>query len=324
MFLAVDVRGRGDGRGQADELSRPRAPVRDASPLLPRPARALLRARPAAPQRALGRAARAAARAPLRPGRRPHLLHRGAGPGRRSPAAWSWRSRRTPCSTSTCAWSSPPAPRSASATMRCGTAPRARSPARSTQQDLEYELNPGDGAFYGPKIDMHMTDSLGRSWQLGTVQLDYSMPARFGLTYTGADNSEHTPVMIHRALLRLLRALHRDHARALRGRAAAVARAGAGDRAGSLRPLQRLRRSASRRSCARAACPRRVRRSRRVGRTQDPRGRAAQDPLHADRRRARAGRSQRVRARAPRRGHRRRPVARPSASGCAESYTRPR
>ncbi len=66
---------------------------------------------------------------------------------------------------------------------------------------LEYELNLGDGAFYGPKIDMHMTDSLGRSWQLGTVQLDYSMPARFGLTYTGADNREHTPVMIHRAML---------------------------------------------------------------------------------------------------------------------------
>jgi len=68
------------------------------------------------------------------------------------------------------------------------------------QLGLQYELNPGDGAFYGPKIDMHMTDSLGRSWQLGTVQLDYSMPERFGLGYTGADNQEHTPVMIHRAL----------------------------------------------------------------------------------------------------------------------------
>ncbi|HYM46045.1 MAG TPA: threonine--tRNA ligase, partial [Solirubrobacteraceae bacterium] len=67
------------------------------------------------------------------------------------------------------------------------------------KQGLEYELNPGDGAFYGPKIDMHMTDSLGRSWQLGTVQLDYSTPARFELSYTGADNAEHTPVMIHRA-----------------------------------------------------------------------------------------------------------------------------
>jgi len=66
---------------------------------------------------------------------------------------------------------------------------------------LEYTVNPGDGAFYGPKIDMHLTDSLGRSWQLGTCQLDYNMPARFGLTYTGADNAEHQPVMIHRALM---------------------------------------------------------------------------------------------------------------------------
>jgi threonyl-tRNA synthetase len=66
---------------------------------------------------------------------------------------------------------------------------------------IEYQLNPGDGAFYGPKIDMHMTDSLGRSWQLGTVQLDYNAPERFDLTYTGADNAEHRPVMIHRAIL---------------------------------------------------------------------------------------------------------------------------
>ena len=68
-------------------------------------------------------------------------------------------------------------------------------------QQLKYELNEGDGAFYGPKIDMHMTDSLGRSWQLGTVQLDYNFPERFELTYTGADNAEHRPVMIHRALM---------------------------------------------------------------------------------------------------------------------------
>jgi threonyl-tRNA synthetase len=68
-------------------------------------------------------------------------------------------------------------------------------------QGLSYDVNPGDGAFYGPKIDMHMTDSLGRSWQLGTVQLDYNMPARFNLSYTGADNVEHQPVMIHRALM---------------------------------------------------------------------------------------------------------------------------
>ncbi len=66
---------------------------------------------------------------------------------------------------------------------------------------LEYDLNEGDGAFYGPKIDLHMTDTIGRSWQLGTVQLDYYMPEQFELTYTGADNAEHRPAMIHRALM---------------------------------------------------------------------------------------------------------------------------
>jgi threonyl-tRNA synthetase len=66
---------------------------------------------------------------------------------------------------------------------------------------LKYTVNEGDGAFYGPKIDMHMTDSLGRSWQLATCQLDYNFPERFELTYTGADNAEHRPVMIHRALM---------------------------------------------------------------------------------------------------------------------------
>ena len=66
---------------------------------------------------------------------------------------------------------------------------------------LEYVESEGEGSFYGPKIDLHMADSLGRSWQLGTVQLDLQMPKRFGLTYQGDDNAEHTPAMIHRALL---------------------------------------------------------------------------------------------------------------------------
>src|SRR5512146_785979 len=69
------------------------------------------------------------------------------------------------------------------------------------RRGLAYDLNEGDGAFYGPKIDLHMTDSLGRSWQMGTVQLDAQMPQRFGLTYVGADNAEHAPYVIHRALL---------------------------------------------------------------------------------------------------------------------------
>jgi threonyl-tRNA synthetase len=66
---------------------------------------------------------------------------------------------------------------------------------------MEYVVSSGEGTFYGPKIDLHMTDVLGRSWQMGTIQLDYQMPVRFGLTYMGPDNREHSPVVIHRALL---------------------------------------------------------------------------------------------------------------------------
>jgi threonyl-tRNA synthetase len=69
------------------------------------------------------------------------------------------------------------------------------------RRGLEYTVNEGDGAFYGPKIDMHMTDSLGRSWQLGTCQLDYNFPERFDLTYIGPDDQPHRVVMLHRALL---------------------------------------------------------------------------------------------------------------------------
>jgi threonyl-tRNA synthetase len=69
------------------------------------------------------------------------------------------------------------------------------------RQGVDYHLNEGDGAFYGPKIDLHMKDVLGRSWQMGTIQLDAQMPRRFGLAYAGEDNREHTPYVIHRALL---------------------------------------------------------------------------------------------------------------------------
>jgi threonyl-tRNA synthetase len=68
-------------------------------------------------------------------------------------------------------------------------------------QGKEWKLNPGDGAFYGPKIDFHIKDALGRSWQCGTIQLDFQMPEKFHLTYEGADGQKHQPVMIHRAVL---------------------------------------------------------------------------------------------------------------------------
>lgn len=64
----------------------------------------------------------------------------------------------------------------------------------------DYVINPGDGAFYGPKLDFHIQDSLGRTWQCGTIQLDYQLPGRFNLEYIGSDSEKHTPVMIHRVV----------------------------------------------------------------------------------------------------------------------------
>ena len=66
--------------------------------------------------------------------------------------------------------------------------------------DMPFELNEGDGAFYGPKIDFHIKDSLGREWQCGTIQLDFQMPERFDLTYIGEDGERHRPVMLHRVI----------------------------------------------------------------------------------------------------------------------------
>ncbi len=65
---------------------------------------------------------------------------------------------------------------------------------------IDYVVNEGDGAFYGPKIDFHLEDSLGRTWQCGTIQLDFQMPQRFDLEYTGADGAKHRPVMVHRVI----------------------------------------------------------------------------------------------------------------------------
>ncbi|MCD8286882.1 MAG: threonine--tRNA ligase [Clostridia bacterium] len=68
------------------------------------------------------------------------------------------------------------------------------------EMGLEYQINEGDGAFYGPKIDFHLKDAIGRTWQCGTIQLDFQMPQRFDLEYTGEDGQKHRPIMIHRAL----------------------------------------------------------------------------------------------------------------------------
>lgn len=68
------------------------------------------------------------------------------------------------------------------------------------EKGMDYKINPGDGAFYGPKIDFHLEDSLGRTWQCGTIQLDFQMPAKFEISFVGEDGQKHQPVMIHRVV----------------------------------------------------------------------------------------------------------------------------
>ena len=68
-------------------------------------------------------------------------------------------------------------------------------------QNLEYQLQPGEGAFYGPKIEFTLRDCIGRAWQCGTIQVDFSMPGRLDATYVAEDGAKHVPVMIHRAIL---------------------------------------------------------------------------------------------------------------------------
>ena len=214
----------------------------DAAPLLPRPARALLRAGPAAPQRAPRACCTGCCECATSPRTTRHIFcteeqvqEEVKGCLEMAFATYKLFDFDVRLELST-------RPEQRIGTDEMWDRAEGNADERAaTSRAWSYELNPGDGAFYGPKIDMHMTDSLGRSWQLGTVQLDYSMPERFELSYTGADNQEHRPVMIHRALFgsyeRFIGIMLEHYA----GRAAAVADAGAGDRAAGLRSLQRVR-----------------------------------------------------------------------------------
>ena len=138
----------------------------------------------------------------LHAGRRPHLLHQGA----------DARGARSRCSTScsTCCATTA----STTSTSSCRPSPRRRRSAPieewdeatevlrqvARSKDLELVMDPGGGAFYGPKISVQARDAIGRTWQMSTIQLDFQTPQRFGIEYVGADGARHAPVMIHRAL----------------------------------------------------------------------------------------------------------------------------
>ena len=195
----------------------------------------------------------------------------GSAPSPRTTPTSTARSTRSPTRSTRSARRSTSSTR-ASASTRCGSSSRP-GPEKSIgtdeqwerataalrealeRQGREYDVSPGEGTFYGPKIDFHVTDALGRSWQCGTCQLDFQMPERFELTYQGEDNAEHRPVMIHRALLGLDGALRRDPDRAPRRPLPGLARARPGGRPAGLRPPPRLRAA---RSPASSARPRRA------------------------------------------------------------------
>ena len=144
----------------------------------------------------------------------------------------------------------------------------------------EYKLNPGDGAFYGPKIDFHLEDCIGRTWQCGTIQLDFQMPEKFDMTYIGKDGAEHRPVMLHRTVLgsleRFMGILIENYAGAF---------------------------PQGRREAPRSGHPRRDRRARRKARQKNPRRAAPESPLHARNRRERGRERHARRPRALQRRH---------------------
>ena len=143
---------------------------------------------------------------------------------------------------------------STSAAPRTGTGPKTRSKTSAASLGhADCTIEPGEAAFYGPKIDFVVTDCIGREWQLGTVQLDYNLPTeRFDLEYIGADNQPHRPVMIHRAPFGSHGAVHRRADRAFRRRVPAVARARAGARADRQRKVRGLRPRSRAESCGAA------------------------------------------------------------------------
>ena len=214
-------------RGQADELPGPRADLQLGPAQLPRPAAALRRVRRLPPQRALRRAARHHARARVHAGRRPHLLHRGPDPGRGASAfnQLALDVYRDFGFTDIAIKLALRPEKRLGATTRRGTAPRTRCATRCAACGVEWTELPGEGAFYGPKIEYHLKDSIGRSWQCGTMQVDFQMPGRLGAEYVAADDTRKAPGHAAPRDRRLARALHRHPDRALRRRAAAVARA---------------------------------------------------------------------------------------------------
>ena len=184
----------------------PRSDLQARPALLPRTAAALRRVRRGEPLRAIGRAARADARARLHPGRRPYLLHRGAARRRMPQDQRADPVGLQPLRLRQDRGEAVDAAREARrhgrdvGSRRGGDEPRARRDQGASRQRRDDELNPGEGAFYGPKFEYVLRDAIGRDWQCGTTQVDFNLPERFGAFYIAGNSEKTTPVMIHRAI----------------------------------------------------------------------------------------------------------------------------
>ena len=275
-----------------------------------------------APPRAVAARSTACCACAHRPGRRAHLLHRGAGPGRGRRLPATSASTSTGCSASSRASSSRRAPRSGSAPTRCGTTPRRRSPARSTRPGARVRAQPWRRRLLRAE-DRPAHDRLDRALVAARHRPARLLDARalrpdlHGRRQRRAPAGDDPP-----RAARLLRALHRHPDRALRRRAAGLAGAGAGDRAADRRPPERGRAAACSRRCARPACAASSTsaRSRSAARSATPSCARFPYMLVVGEREAAAGDGGRARARRRRRGRRR--DRRVRRRGCAlESAT---
>ena len=144
----------------------------------------------------------------------------------------------------------------------------------------DYEVNEGDGAFYGPKLDFHLTDCLGRTWQCGTIQLDFQLPERFELEYTGEDGAKHRPIMIHRVVFGSIERFIGILTEHFAGAFPLWLSPGAGEGPADLRASPRVCRKGCRSaSGGRPACGGRS--AQRKDRLQDSRGSASENPVYA-------------------------------------------
>ena len=249
MFL-VPVEGEEPhARPEADELPGPHAPLRLASCGATASCRSATPRLDAAPQRARRHAARPPPRPARDPGRRAHLLHRGAGRRPRSTAASSSRGYLYALfGVDAARRALDPAREQARHRRGVGLQPRASSQAALERHGIPYEVGEGEGTFYGPKIDLHMDDALGRSWQMGTIQARRADAAPLRAHLHGRRQRRAHAGRDPPRAARLARALHRHPHRALRRRAS---------RSGSRRCRCGCSRSASattrRRRAARAA-----------------------------------------------------------------------